>query len=476
MEALTKHLAAGGSQAPAAELEPQALQAPDPLQVVTFADDNKGLVKEAKLPTIGDLVAQPLHRSVTYVPSQIGAPSDSAITYTSNPLSLLWYDIKLFICKLPIAPGVIFPWRFGKDADPYDELYPSIENLSSVVLHAFLMWSQTIFFLSLPVCLFLPVFSVGVWMTCMLIFTRIVRYLLNGRKLKVRSSVEVDRDGKFSDEYWIFLNGVAVGQYWLQSNVDRLALTFGRPIQRNFAYNTADIREAYACIKEALQDSRIKKVVFIVHSQGGIEGGLILDWLFAELSRSVLEHLEVYTFANAANHFNNPDWSSPTSKDESPESIDKKPPSKNKVIKHIEHYANVGDFVAQLGVLNYTRVPNRFMGRLFLSPSSGHLFNQHYLHYMFPLDETRRRVADENAFMDMDVRLNRYDAGREDIADATTIATAGEDDNSIAFVGDVNKPVAPIVRLKATGKAERLRVRDFSRLWQYRNGGTPFAL
>lgn len=46
-------------------------------------------------------------------------------------------------------------------------------------------------------------------------------------------------------------------------------------------------------MKEALQDSRIKKVVFILHSQGGIEGGLILDWLFAEVSRTALEHLEV---------------------------------------------------------------------------------------------------------------------------------------------------------------------------------------
>jgi hypothetical protein len=64
-------------------------------------------------------------------------------------------------------------------------------------------------------------------------------------------------------------------------------------IQRNFAYSTQDVREAYACIKEALVDTRIKKVVFILHSQGGIEGGLILDWLFAEVSRSALHHLEV---------------------------------------------------------------------------------------------------------------------------------------------------------------------------------------
>lgn len=93
---------------------------------------------------------------------------------------------------------------------------------------------------------------------------------------------------------------------------------------------------------------------------------------------------------------------------------------------------------------------------------------------MFPLDETRRRVADENEFMDMDVRLNRSDVGGEDTADFDDLT--GDDNDSIAFVGDVNKSVAPIVRLKASGKGERLKVRDFSRLWQYRNGGTPFGL
>lgn len=141
-------------------------------------------------------------------------------------------------------------------------------------------------------------------------------------------------------------------------------------------------------------------------------------------------------------------------------------PSAHKVIKHIEHYANCGDFVAQFGVLNYTRVPNRFIGRLFLSPNSGHLLNQHYLGFMFPLDESRRRVADDNEFMNMDVRLNRHDVAREDM----TGVNAGD---RIAFIGDVNKSVAPAVLLKHGGRGERLKVRDFSRLWQYRNGGSP---
>lgn len=143
----------------------------------------------------------------------------------------------------------------------------------------------------------------------------------------------------------------------------------------------------------------------------------------------------------------------------------------NKVIKHMEHYANCGDFVAQFGVLNYTRVPNRFIGRLFMSPNSGHLLNQHYLGYMFPLDNSRRRVSDESEFMNMEVRLNYHDIGREDV----TGLEAGDDEKTVGFVGDVNKTVTPpaLVRIRKSGSGERLKVRDFSRLWQYRNGGTP---
>lgn len=62
----------------------------------------------------------------------------------------------------------------------------------------------------------------------------------------------------------------------------------------------------YARIKEKLYDPSLKRVVFILHSQGGIEGGLVLDWLIQELPQDMLLKLEVYTFGCAANHFNNP--------------------------------------------------------------------------------------------------------------------------------------------------------------------------
>ena len=43
----------------------------------------------------------------------------------------------------------------------------------------------------------------------------------------------------------------------------------------------------------------ITKVVFIMHSQGAIEGGMIIDQLLQEIPMDLLAKLEVYTFGVA---------------------------------------------------------------------------------------------------------------------------------------------------------------------------------
>jgi hypothetical protein len=301
---------------------------------------------------------------------------------------------------------------------------------------------------------------------------------------------------------------------WLQSNVDRLSQTFGRRvigihnpsdgilfdliqclIQRNLSYSTSDVREAYLSIKEAILDTRIKKIVFILHSQGGIEGGMIMDWLFAEIPRHQLRRLEIYTFGCAANHFNNPDYRRAPRKGLQAENEDKDDDGAvGKVIEHVEHYANLGDFVSQIGVLNYTRIANRYMGRLFLSPNSGHLLNQHYLHSMFAFDSARK-CANTNAFMEMEVRLSHHDVDEdhEELVHELNDNTGGKlfgkkirdniveqqqqqqkkNSQEVAFVGDVNKAVRPLVLFEQGEQPRRLKVKDFSRLWLYRNGGSP---
>ena len=199
-------------------------------------------------------------------------------------------------------------------------------------------------------------------------------------------------------------------------------------IQRNFNYATQDIRDCYVAVKETLYNKDLTKVVFILHSQGGIEGGMIIDWLLQEVPQDLLAKLEVYTFGNAANHFNNPHLHvlsemaaliSPSritttqtstqvhyhdpianvtnSSSHVPNTIKsaRKASGSGKTIRYIEHYAHTSDFVARWGVLYFTSnlssepTASKYMGRVFQRSGQGHQFNQHYLDSMFPLKPSK---------------------------------------------------------------------------------------
>jgi hypothetical protein len=93
-------------------------------------------------------------------------------------------------------------------------------------------------------------------------------------------------------------------------------------------------------IKEALLNEQYAKVVFILHSQGGIEGGLVIDWLLDEIPQDRMQRLEVYTFGNAANHFNNPHRSLVAA--ENATKLDTENLKPTKALRYVEHYANDG--------------------------------------------------------------------------------------------------------------------------------------
>ncbi|KAF2674780.1 hypothetical protein BT63DRAFT_449774 [Microthyrium microscopicum] len=450
--------------------------------------------------------------TVSFLPSQLATLSQTPLPYTSNPRQLLLSDLLLALSKAAFIPGIILPWRFGSDASPWDELYPSLVNIKSIILHIILVVAQTAFLISLPFFIVFPAFWVVGYVALFLLFNAAVCKLLNGNQLTLEPSAKVmekinSRGYPNNDhEYWIFMNGVAVGKDWLQSNIDRLSLTFGRKVhgvhnptdgiifdliqclvQRNFTYATNDIREAYVSIKKALYEENVTKVVFILHSQGGIEGAQIIDWLLDEVPNDNMRRLEVYTFGNAANHFNNPQRQSA----DKPNPLAKQTPviplprtrKALKAIGHIEHYANHGDFVSEIGVLNYangsTAVRNRFMGRLFASGQAGHLLNQHYLHQMFPLESEYGKCKNSNEFMDaVVVDRDGSDEGRDDIVDS--VVGNGE----VTFVGDVDSPISPqsfspmgsvVLDKSETALLPKpvVKVKNLSRLWLYRNGGSP---
>ncbi|KAH6721622.1 hypothetical protein BKA61DRAFT_639613 [Leptodontidium sp. MPI-SDFR-AT-0119] len=257
--------------------------------------------------------------------SQVGGKSTMSHSYTGSPLSLLKQDVLSALQFYLYLPYIVFPLR-PQLSGPLCELYPSRENLYDMFLHGILIIMQLPFVLSVPFWLMFPLWWVVGGVVVFVMVSESICFLLNGKDMQVQSKEEfAERRKEHEHEQWIFLNGVAVGRNWLQNNVDRLALTFGRPvlgvhnktngiifdvlqclIQRNFTYATQDVRDCYSIVKSTLYQPHLTKVIFILHSQGGIEGGLIIDWLLQEVPQDLLAKLEVYTFGNAANHFNNP--------------------------------------------------------------------------------------------------------------------------------------------------------------------------
>ncbi|KAI1332507.1 hypothetical protein F5Y16DRAFT_179268 [Xylariaceae sp. FL0255] len=389
---------------------------------------------------------------IQFFGSQVGGKSVINYSYTDLPWRLVLWDIQYFFIFSWALPWIIWPLR-PCDGAYLDELALTAANLWCIIIHFLLIIFQLSFLLALPVALILPTYLFGA--SCAIFFG--INWLLcrslNGDTIIYKSDPKyAEARPEHQHEQWIFLNGVAVGETWLKSNINRLALTFRRPvlgihnrtsgiifdvieclIQRNFSYATSDVRLAYKTLKETLYNPQYSKVVFILHSQGGIEGGLVLDWLLQELPQDLLAKLEVYTFGNAANHFNNPhrhvesqgkQQQQPKNKTEVPAIMTKIPitespvemklpalkksqslsrsagspqpltsatngggsskqssqtftvPASDRAIGHVEHYAHTTDFVALWGLLHFVtnaraspEMP-RFIGRVFSRTSS----------------------------------------------------------------------------------------------------------
>jgi hypothetical protein len=117
--------------------------------------------------------------------------------------------------------------------------------------------------------------------------------------------------------------------------------------------------------------------------------------------------VQVYTFGNAASHFNNPlrtlTGTGTAATIDTRDAMDglfvpakagqTKKPKVNQVlperiIPYIEHYCNSEDMVTRWGALYSAKqiLQNRFCGHIFISDGqSGHMLNQHYLGKMFPV-------------------------------------------------------------------------------------------
>ncbi|KAI1016288.1 hypothetical protein LB504_009162 [Fusarium proliferatum] len=365
--------------------------------------------------------------------------------YTGTPLVLFLSDIKLFFQNFFYLPYLfipLYPWKSG----PFCEHYPCRENLIDITIHCILSVTQLAFIVSLFTLAFFPTFVYIGYIAVFFAVNELVCWHFN-RGIP-RSGLKSSEDGftrtwpRHDDEAWIFLNGICVGKNWFQKNIDRISRTFHRPvvgihnrtagvvfdliqclIQRALLYATQDVRECYILVKNALLDNHKKKVIFILHSQGGIEGGMIIDWLLDEMPLDKLQKLEVYTFGNLANHFSNPYRGNDT---------------RSPVIPHIEHYVNEKDFACRFGVLNFTRHytqnENRFAGK-------------------------KARDATEGDFMHRRVRVRK-----DGTVKVTTKAELPPGFIVTEDEGSKNGIMKP---------DEVPRMGDLSRLWKYRNGQLP---
>ncbi|KAI0846464.1 hypothetical protein F5Y00DRAFT_271929 [Daldinia vernicosa] len=486
---------------------------------------------------------------IQFFGSQVGGGTVINYSYTDMPWKLVFWDFWYFLKYARYLPWVVWPlWpcHGGK----FDELSFTFPHMWCVFVHIVLVVLQVAFILALPSVFILPGWLFISGLITFFVINQLICRTLNGNTIQYTSEPRYSPNWeKFENEQWIFLNGVSVGEAWLKGNLNRLALTFGRPVlgihnrtsgvifdileaivQRCFGYATTDIRLAYKILKDKLYNPQYTTVVFILHSQGGIEGGLVIDWLLQEVPQDLLAKLEVYTFGNAANHFNNPHRhkSSQEAQVKNPHilnrvfrqipylpgDMDKTAAKKNfnnaqphtltsndqgsgelephgaaldRAIGHIEHYAHTTDFVALWGVLHFitnTRASSeipRFVGRLFAHESlGGHLLNQHYLNDMFPLAKNAFGefigCAESNEFMDSVINPPRQGEG-DNLVQAIREGL-GHSFAALDQVAQAKCDVSVQGRLAAEVSAldGPVRVRDLSRLWHYRNGRTPGSL
>lgn len=448
-------------------------------------------------------------------PSRLARLSKEAAHY--GPLARMCRDLMVFTSMLPLLPGVFLPLKATESAD---ELYLKQPNLHGILTIAFVTILEVVLmilaipaFIVLPGGAFILITALGIGLIYLICepIQGPVDAIPSKKVLKTLTKA-------FPQERWLFLNGCAVSGHALQENIDRLTVTFGRPvrgihnrtygligdlieciIQRSIGFYTKETRYSYEYVKAYCCDPTVKKVVLIAHSQGGIMASNILDQLFTEISAEDAGKLEVYTFGNAAEHFSNPlKGRSGSISGHS-----------KRIISHIEHYANSEDMVTRWGVLYSIKnlLDNRFCGQVFVHQgASGHMLNQHYLGTMFPLrgeEPTPGEGVDKVPFLDQKVAVDK-DIERRRCAEADkqrgimrheSLPIGADVDKSIRVASPVRTGSGSLLteidgRVNIVGgpgmepehsdsdsdsghEDNGKTVKELSRLWKYLKGGDP---
>lgn len=219
---------------------------------------------------------------------------------------------------------------------------------------------------------------------------------------------KTQRGKVYDGEAWVYLNGIITDRSIATWNGEYLAALFGRqihvihnPTDALFfdvietmasriwhAFSVAD-QYAYEIVLKKLQDPTLTRVVWIVHSQGTVIAGNVLQKL-QENHLDLLWKLELYTMANCSSL------------------MIYKTDSHHRRVPYMEHFANDNDLICRLGVLAQAarrRKEVRIEGPVFLRKAWGHLLNAHYL-----------RGVEQRLYLDREThqasRLYRYLGGK----------------------------------------------------------------
>ncbi|KAH2458198.1 hypothetical protein KXV18_006124 [Aspergillus fumigatus] len=241
-------------------------------------------------------------------------------------------------------------------------------------------------------------------------------------------------------EPWFFINGIATGKHWHQSNLTALADTFGRQIVGIHNPTKGVILDLVECLiqrdlETGATSRRARRIYYeesCSHRPFARRDCRVLDhrlaiWRAEPIPDTETRDIHLRQRSEAVPQ--------PAAARAAPQrsgwNDTRRQIQGERAIRNIEHYANTKDFVANIGALQFTASAGAysnasvFSGTVFIREGSGHLFNMHYLHPMF---------GEHSAFMESTV--------------------------------DVRPRNGP-------GKTVSMRMRELSRLYNYKNGRSP---
>jgi len=188
-----------------------------------------------------------------------------------------------------------------------------------------------------------------------------------------------------NNEEWWFINGIGVNKELQYTNAFQLSSVFKQAIHAFYnptigllfdslrvinglsGHKSLATRRFIRDLCYALHANPSRVIGLIVHSQGAIVASLAIRRIIKKelIPLSDLTRLEIYTFGSPISRYDS--------------AID---PVSMLRVPYYEHYANEGDFAAQLGTLTLRRSSNEnwwAVGKVYTAPVEGHFLGDHYL-------------------------------------------------------------------------------------------------